>query len=117
MVVNLLDNAVRYSPHGGTIDVEVSVPETETVRLSVTDQGIGIAPEHLPHIFDPYYQAHTNQHFGGLGLGLFITWQIVSLHGGRVETEFPPDGGTRFVVSVPRGVSAVDAGLSGGMVR
>jgi signal transduction histidine kinase len=52
-------------------------------------------------LFDRFYQAHGEGHFGGLGLGLYISRQIVELHGGQIRAEFPPDGGTRFVVRLP----------------
>ncbi len=106
VVTNLVDNAIKYSPDGGPIEVEVSRPDAETVLLAVKDHGIGIPPEHRQRIFDRFYQAHTNGHFMGMGLGLYISHQIVNLHGGRIEVEFPPDGGTRFVVSLPTGLQS-----------
>src|SRR5207237_1397900 len=60
-------------------------------------------------LFDRFYQAHGEGHFGGLGLGLFISRQIVELHGGRISAEFPTDGGTRFVVELPLGSAASGA--------
>ncbi|MBI3978709.1 MAG: HAMP domain-containing histidine kinase [Chloroflexi bacterium] len=101
VVTNLIDNAIKYSPVGGPIDVEVSAPSHMTVRLSVTDRGIGIPPEHRERVFDRFYQAHSDPRFGGMGLGLYISRHIVELHGGRLDAEFPPDGGTRFVVWLP----------------
>ncbi|MBI2940545.1 MAG: HAMP domain-containing histidine kinase, partial [Chloroflexi bacterium] len=101
VLTNLIDNAIKFSPAGGQIDVEVSMLDVETVRLAVRDRGIGIPPERRPHIFDRFYQAHADGHFGGMGLGLYISRQIVHLHGGVLVAEFPPDGGTRFVVTLP----------------
>ena len=102
VLVNLLDNAIKFSPAGGAIDVEVTSAEPEAVRLAVRDYGIGIAPEHRGHIFERFYQAGaTVQHSVGMGLGLFISRQIIELHGGRITAEFPEDGGTRFVVILP----------------
>jgi signal transduction histidine kinase len=71
------------------------------VHLVVRDHGIGIPPERRARLFDRFYQAHGEGHFGGLGLGLFISRQIVELHGGTLEADFPPDGGTRFCVNLP----------------
>jgi signal transduction histidine kinase len=104
VVTNLLDNAVKYSPDGGEIEVEVSCPTRDAVRLTVRDHGIGIPAEDLGRIFDRLYQVEsTSQIRGrvGLGLGLHICRQIVELHGGGIVAEAPPDGGTRLVVELP----------------
>ena len=103
VVTNLVDNAVKYSPRGGEVHVEVDEPDAETVRISVRDHGIGIPRERRARIFDRFYQAHGESYFGGMGLGLYISREIVILHGGDIGAEFPEDGGTRFVVSLPRG--------------
>ena len=87
----------------------MAIPDSETARLSVTDRGLGIEPEHRSRIFDRFYQARPGGHLIGLGLGLYISRQIVELHGGQISAEFPAEGGTRFVVSVPRhGPGTVD---------
>ena len=114
VVMNLLDNAVKYSPKGGAVEVTLARTPS-TFVLSVRDHGVGVAPEHLPQIFDRFYQAHRNR--SGLGLGLYISRQIVERHGGTVYAEAPPDGGTRFVVSMslaatPRSSSEPPASLS-----
>lgn len=104
VVVNLLDNAVKFSPEGGEIRVEIglSVIDASTmVRVSVTDQGVGIPVEQRDHIFDRFYQAHSEGHLGGMGLGLYISHQIVELHGGQLVAEFPDGGGTCFVFTLP----------------
>jgi signal transduction histidine kinase len=98
---NLLDNAIKYSPDGGQIDVEVGRADAEHVRLAVRDRGLGIPPEKRAEIFGRFYQAHAEDHRSGLGLGLYISRQIVALHEGQIAVEFPPDGGTRFVVTLP----------------
>jgi len=98
---NLLDNAIKYSPDGGQIDVEVGRADAEHVRLAVRDHGIGIPPEKRAEIFGRFYQAHAEDHRSGLGLGLYISRQIVALHEGQIAVEFPPDDGTRFVVTLP----------------
>jgi signal transduction histidine kinase len=101
VVTNLLDNAIKFSPSGGRIDVELSAPERGAVRLAVRDHGIGIAAEHRSHIFERFYQSQPNDQRAGLGLGLYVSRQIIELHGGRIEAEFPDDGGTRLVVWLP----------------
>ncbi len=98
---NLLDNAIKYSPDGGRIDIEVGQADGEHARLAVRDRGIGIPPEKRGAIFERFYQAHAEDHRSGLGLGLYISQQIVAQHGGEIAAEFPPDGGTRFVVRLP----------------
>ncbi|HZR99504.1 MAG TPA: ATP-binding protein [Chloroflexota bacterium] len=101
VVTNLLDNAVKYSPDGGPI--EVAVVEWDTaVELSVRDHGLGVPPEKRAQVFERFYQAHASEHRSGLGLGLYISRQIVERHGGKIRAEFPPDGGTRIVVRLPR---------------
>jgi len=100
VLVNLVDNAIRYSPNGGTIDLEVT-ELAAVLRVTVTDHGIGVPPEHRPHIFDRFYQAHADSYLSGLGLGLYVSRQIVELHGGTLEAAFPVDGGSQFVVCLP----------------
>lgn len=107
VVTNLLDNAIKYSPDGGRIDVELSRPAMDRVRLAVRDRGLGVAEQHRPHLFERFYQAHGHDYRSGMGLGLYISREIVTMHGGQIHAEFPPDGGTRFVVEIPTGVEQV----------
>jgi signal transduction histidine kinase len=100
VLTNLVDNAIKYSPDGGGILVRLSESPPGWAELSVRDHGMGIPPERRAQIFQRFYQAHDGQR-GGLGLGLYISKQIVDLHGGEIEAECPPDGGTRFVVRLP----------------
>ncbi len=101
VLTNLVDNAVKYSPEGGSIEVEVEVPAPGSARIGVTDHGVGIAPEHRPRVFDRFYQARSGEQQGGMGLGLYVSHEIVRLHGGSIELESPPGGGTRVVVMLP----------------
>lgn len=112
VVTNLLDNAVKYSPEGGRVEVELSRSEANTLRLAVRDWGEGIPPEHRAHIFDRFHQGPGRYRSSGMGLGLYISRQIVELHGGQIEAEFPPDGGTRFVVTLPTEISAATQTVS-----
>ncbi|HEX6289954.1 MAG TPA: PAS domain-containing sensor histidine kinase [Herpetosiphonaceae bacterium] len=100
VLTNLIGNAIKYSPAGGPVVIGVAQPAPDAIEISVTDRGIGVSPEHRAHIFDRFYQAHGAGHFGGMGLGLFISQQIVTLHGGQMLVEFPPEGGTRFVIKL-----------------
>ena len=107
VITNLVDNAIKYSPDGGSVEVTLTRPDRTSIRLEVTDHGIGIPAEHLPHVFDRFYQAHAGQHFAGvagMGLGLYISRRIVEMHGGAIQIATPPDGGTRVTVNVPIGV-------------
>ncbi len=104
VVTNILDNAIKYSPAGGDILVTLSESEDGSIELSIRDHGIGISPEKQAQIFERFYQANVADHTSGLGLGLFITRQIVELHSGQVTAEHPADGGSRFVVRLPRGM-------------
>ncbi len=101
VITNLVTNAIKYSPSGGPVKIDVQRNTLSTLRITVTDYGIGIPVEHRAHIFERFYQAHGQGYFGGMGLGLSISQHIVLLHGGRLEAEFPEAGGTRMVVVLP----------------
>jgi signal transduction histidine kinase/CheY-like chemotaxis protein len=102
---NLIDNAVRYSPDGGLIEIGVAHDDEEdSVVLSVRDWGLGIPAEHRAHIFDRFHQAHAEASRSGMGLGLHISREIVVLHGGRITVSFPADGGSLFTVWIPHSV-------------
>ena len=106
VVTNLVGNAVKYSPGGGSVEITLSAPDPHYIQLVVRDWGLGIPVERRGKLFDLFYQAHGEGHFGGLGLGLYVSRQIVELHGGTIDAEFP-SGGSRFIVSLP----ATSAGL------
>jgi len=100
MLSNLLGNAIKYTPSGGAVKVRLHCQDNH-VKLAVEDTGVGIAPDHLPHIFDRFYRVPSADPEKGLGLGLsFVAW-IVKAHGGTVEVESELDKGTRFVVTLP----------------
>lgn len=106
VIANLVDNAVKFSPLGGTIEVaagQVGPGQDNAggIWLSVTDQGIGIPPEQREEIFNRFHQAHGEDHRSGLGLGLFIAREIVQLHGGSIQIEEGQSSGSRFVVTLP----------------
>jgi signal transduction histidine kinase len=101
VVVNLLSNAIRYSPEGGPIDVTVE-RANEKIHLAVRDHGLGIPQEHQQLVFERFGRAHGSA-FGGLGLGLAITKGIVERHGGRIwlESTGRPGEGSVFHVQLP----------------
>jgi len=95
---NLVGNAIGHAPRGSTVFLDAVAAEGE-VRFSVTDTGPGIAKEHLPHIFNPFWRAREEE--GGLGLGLAIARGIVEAHGGKVWAGSAQGGGTVFHFSLP----------------
>jgi signal transduction histidine kinase len=99
---NLLDNAVKYSPNGGLVVVRGEAGEAEVV-LSVADQGEGIAPEHLNHLFEKFFRIKSGlgRHVVGTGLGLPIARTIVETHGGRIWAESQLGQGTTFYFTIP----------------
>ncbi len=103
LLVNLLDNAIKYSPAGGTVKVSLS-PEGAQLHLSVSDPGIGIPPDQQRWLFERFFRARnvSVRSFGGLGLGLYICHDIVERHGGRIWVESTVGKGSTFHVSLPR---------------
>jgi signal transduction histidine kinase len=104
VLTDLLENAVKYSPDGGVIEVGLTAAEPSVVRLDVRDYGVGVPLDKRAHLFERFYQAHPGIHFAGqvgLGLGLYISRQIVEQHGGQISAEFPSDGGSRLIVRLP----------------
>jgi CheY-like chemotaxis protein len=115
IVRNLLDNAVKFTPRGGHVEVGLTATAS-TVRLSVVDDGAGISREFLPHVFDRFKQADgsSSRAHRGLGLGLAITRRLVELHGGTIRAASEgPGRGASFTVELPRsGQPAKTAGTS-----
>jgi signal transduction histidine kinase len=101
VVLNLLANAMRYTPGGGTIVVRVRMAAgggKEEVLLEIEDTGPGIAPEDLPHVFDRFYKARDSR---GMGLGLSIARSLVEAHGGAISAQSPFGRGTTIRVILP----------------
>jgi signal transduction histidine kinase len=111
VLVNLLDNAIKYTPPGGRIAVEVEVAGDSAV-LSVKDTGVGIAPESLPLIFDRFFRVTTDRGEAGAGLGLAIVKSICAAHGGSVTAESTPGVGSIFKVILPQASRAAVAATS-----
>ncbi|MCX7930564.1 MAG: cell wall metabolism sensor histidine kinase WalK, partial [Chlorobi bacterium] len=102
VLINLLDNAIKYTPPGGTIRVVLSV-EQPWVCLSISDTGVGIPAEDIPHIFDRFYRVDKarSRTVGGTGLGLAIVRWIVDAHGGTITLESTEGVGTTFHIRLP----------------
>lgn len=100
-ISNLVANALRHTPSGGTIDLNATVANNGT-RITVVDSGRGIAPDHLPHVFERFYKVHASSTSGlaGSGLGLSIAKAIVERHGGTISVTSQP-GRTAFVITLP----------------
>ncbi len=103
LVVNMLDNALNYTPAKGTVTLRLE-HSADSARIIISDTGIGIAPEHLPFIFERFYRvdpAHQRQEGGSSGLGLAIADWVARAHGGTIQVESRPGEGSTFTVTLP----------------
>jgi len=98
-VLNVLDNAAKWSPPNGTVTVWLQRQDRWT--LDVRDQGPGIDAEDLPRVFDRFYRAQTARSMAGSGLGLAIVRKVIGDHGGTVAASNPPGGGTLIHIELP----------------
>ncbi len=110
VLVNLVDNALKYSPEGGRVEVRV-VDELERVRIEVSDEGLGIPPAEQERIFERFYRldASMTRGVGGSGLGLYISREIITQMGGTLSVRSTPGQGSTFVVRLPRHAVAAEA--------
>ncbi|MGH9262797.1 MAG: sensor histidine kinase, partial [Acidimicrobiales bacterium] len=112
LILNLVENAVKYTPRGGSVSVRLTAGDGR-VALSVADTGIGIAPGDLPHIFDRFWRADTARtrtgERAGTGLGLAICKWIAEAHGGVIEVQSRAGRGTVFTVTLPAAAAPVGA--------
>ena len=99
---NLLDNAVKFSPHGGEIDCHASVSDG-IASVAVIDHGLGIPPEQIDRLFTRFSRLVTpeNSHISGTGLGLYLSRELARLHGGDITVSSTPGGGASFVLTLP----------------
>jgi PAS domain S-box-containing protein len=109
VLVNLISNAIKYSPDGGDIDIVVE-PEGDEVRVTISDRGIGILPEEMPRLFTKFYRIDTSltREIGGTGLGLSIVRSIVELLGGRTGVYSAPDEGSSFWFTLPAAARRIE---------
>ena len=99
ILINLLENAVKFTDPGGEVEVHARRRPEGWVQLCVSDTGCGIPAGDLPKVFDSFYRGRTGE--GGVGLGLAITRRLVELHGGRLWVDSTPGAGSRFYVALP----------------
>ena len=113
LILNLLTNAVKYTPAGGSVRLQLG-PSNGRVTLTVADSGVGIAPGDLPHIFDRFWRADSARtrtgERSGTGLGLAICKWIAEAHGGTIDVQSRPGRGTTFTVTLPRETTAPTPG-------
>lgn len=111
MFINLIDNAIKYTPENGKVEVRIS-RDNSHILTEITDNGIGIPKEHLPRIFERFYRVDKtrSRNLGGTGLGLSIVKHIVIMHGGRIEVQSEEGKGSKFSVTLP----AQEASAPGG---
>ncbi len=105
----LMENAIKYSPDGGTVRVDAT-PAGEFVSFRVADNGIGVGADDIPHVFDAYFKAWRGdrQSFGGVGLGLSIAKHLVERHGGRISVVSTEGVGTVFTFTLPVAAGSAD---------
>jgi signal transduction histidine kinase len=117
VLINLLTNAIKFTPDGGEISLRASLTNSGEAEIVVEDRGIGVEPRALEHLFQPFFtqfdpSRHSSGDFGfckrGLGLGLSIAKQFIDMHGGRIFAESVESGGTRVTAILPRGPSLAE---------
>jgi signal transduction histidine kinase len=100
LLINLIDNAIKFTAPGGRVTVRATRLSGRAV-VAVTDTGEGIASEKLPHVFDRFYQVDPARSSRGSGLGLSISRWIAQAHGGTIKVESAPGRGSTFIVEIP----------------
>ena len=110
LFLNLLDNAIKYTPASGKITLSLT-KQGQTAEISVQDSGPGIPPEHLPHLFERFYRVNPGGAEGGHGLGLAICQRIVELHHGQIKVESKLGEGSRFTVTLPLAETGLNSPL------
>lgn len=102
-LLNFVTNAIKYTPDGGEVTLSLALTNEHEARIHVCDNGLGIAAEHLPHIFERFYRVDEarNREIGGTGLGLSIVKAIISAHHGRIRVLSTPGVGSEFIVHLP----------------
>jgi two-component system OmpR family sensor kinase len=112
----LLDNAVKYTPQGGRVTVR-TMEEDDSVAVEVSDTGVGISEDQVPHVFERFYRADEARSMEGSGLGLAIARQIAEEHGGRIEVRSHLGQASTFTIRIPRHISLSEAVTSAPSVR
>jgi len=110
VIGNLIDNAIRYSPAGGRVSVKCAIrPRSRRAFVQVRDEGLGIAANDLPRLFTRFGRIVTreNSHISGTGLGLYLSNELIRMHGGRITVRSTPEKGSTFTVMLPLADAAV----------
>jgi two-component system phosphate regulon sensor histidine kinase PhoR len=104
VLTNLVSNAIKYSPEGGTITIAASKADDSGVEVSITDQGVGIPKEHQEKIFARFHRVdnRTSREAGGTGIGLYLVKHLVEAHGGQIRVESQPGKGSVFTFTLPK---------------
>ncbi len=100
VVINILDNALKYSPEEGTIEILAGIRK-DSLQIEIADQGPGIPPEHLTQVFNKFFRLSSTEEVSGTGLGLAISKGIVEAHEGRIWAENRPDAGSKIIFTLP----------------
>lgn len=100
VLINLIDNGIKFTPEMGSITVSVST-QLKATEFRIQDNGIGIAPEHIPHLFERFYKVERSRSDYGTGLGLAIAKHIIDVHSGEIKVESEEGVGTTFIVTIP----------------
>jgi heavy metal sensor kinase len=101
MIANLLDNAIKYTPSEGRVNVSIDAKSEQKVAITVNDTGIGISKEDLPHIFERFYRCDPSRSQAGTGLGLSFARTVTRVHGGDIAVTSIPNQGSTFTVTLP----------------
>ena len=105
MIANLLDNAIKYTPANGSINVVTHCVDNQSVQIAITDTGLGISAEDLPHIFKRFYRCDPSRSQAGTGLGLSFAQAVARAHNGDISVVSEPQKGTTFRVTLPRKIT------------
>ncbi|MDH4045679.1 MAG: ATP-binding protein, partial [Gemmatimonadota bacterium] len=118
LLLNLLTNAIKYTPAGGRVDIRTEILQSAELSIEVRDTGVGIAPGDLPHIFDRFWRADAARSRGavrpGVGLGLAICQWVAEAHGGTISARSSRNRGTTMTVKLPMGAEPVADEVHGG---
>jgi heavy metal sensor kinase len=107
MIANLVDNAIKYTPAGGSIEVTVNTVNNDAVAITVQDTGIGISEKDMPRVFERFYRCDPSRSEAGIGLGLSFVRAIARAHGGDIAVTSTPDQGSSFTVTLPQAGNVV----------